>query len=237
MGSWNTDRSLAVVGTVIGLLGLVPILLDANIQLRTLYVIALVLLLVVFYILYRSGRGPQYSTTMMRKHLRFLCENGAKATFIREQTIRINYGSMNEIWCRNIVADGVIENVRVDGLAPSAEDQQRLGCLLDVKKVFTSTLYKGQTATVCWSHDLIDSFPDRREFIDHDVTPATRFLELVVELPGGERKFENPTLEERVAGEPSRGLQPPSLEQNGTILRAKIKSPHPGRTIRLSWEW
>lgn len=237
MASWNTDRSLHVVCIVIGLLGLIPIFHDSNNQLRVLYVIALALLLVVFYVLYRSGRGPQYSTTMMRKHLRFLSDDGAKATFTREQTIRINYGSMNEIWCRNIVADGVIENVQVDGLVPSAEDQQRLGCLLDVRKVFTSTLYKGQAATVCWSHDLINSFPDRREFIDHDVTPATRLVELVVELPKGQRKFENPTLEERVAGEPSRGLVPPSIEQNGKILRAKIKSPHSGRTIRLSWEW
>ena len=173
----------------------------------------------------------------MKKVLRFSTEDGMRATLTRDQTIRINYGSMDEIWCRNIVADGRIEIVQVDGQLPQLEDQQRLGCLLDVRKKFGGTLYRGQQATVCWSHDLINSFPNRKEFMDHDVTPATNHLELVVELPKGRRRFESVSLEERVAGEPSRGLDAPKIEQNGTILRAKIKSPHPGRTIRLSWEW
>ncbi len=202
MGFWNTDRSLACVGILIGLLGLIPIFRDSNAQVRVSYIAALVLLLVVFFVVYNSGRGPQYSTTSMRKHLRFLSEDGALATFTREQAIRINYGSMDEIWCRNIVADGKIQNVRVDGQPPLPEDQQRLGCLLDVRKKFGGSLYKGQTAKICWSHDLLDSFPNRREFIDHDVTPSTKCLELIVELPRGQRKFENAKLEERVAGEP-----------------------------------
>jgi hypothetical protein len=144
---------------------------------------------------------------------------------------------MDEIWCRNIVADGKIENVRVDGESPLPEDRQTLGCLLDVRKRFGSTLYRGQGATVCWTHDLIDSFPDRREFIDHDVTPATYLLELVVALPQGARKFHSVALEERVAGEPSRSLGFPTIEQNGLCIRATIKRPHTGRTIRMSWEW
>jgi hypothetical protein len=237
MGSWNTDRALAVVGIVIGLLGLIPIFRESSNQLRVSYVAALALLFAVFYVLYKSGRGPQYSTTSMKKHLRFVTNDGTRATFTREQTIMINFGCMDEIWCRNIVADGSIQNVQVDGQTPLQEDQQHLGCLLDVRKRFGGTLYKGQTATVCWSHDLVDSFPDRREFIDHDVTPATKLLDLTVELPAGQRKFSKVKLEERVAGEPSRNLEAPAVEQNGTIIRAKIKSPHPGRTIRLSWEW
>lgn len=237
MESWNTDRWLAVVGVVIGLLGLIPIFRDANIQIRVLYLVALALLLLLFWYLYRSGRGPQYSTTLLRKTLRFQTDDGARATLLREQTIRINYGALSEIWCRNIVADGSIQNIQIDGRPPEEEDQQRLGCLLDVRKRFHSMLYKGQTATICWSHELLNSFPSRHEFMDHDVTPATHFLELVVEVPVGGRRFGEATLEEKVAGEPSRPLPPPRLEQNGTILRAKIKSPHPGRTIRISWEW
>ena len=233
----NTDRSLAVIGVVIGLLGLVPIFRDAETQGRVLYSVSLSLLLLVFVVLYKSGRGPQYSTTMMRKSLKFQTSEATRATFTRDQTIRVNYGSMDEIWCRNIVADGKIENVQVDGETPPAEDRQTLGCLLDVRKRFGSTLYRGQVTTVCWTHDLVDSFPNRREFIDHDVTPATDLLELVVELPQGLRKFHDAALEERVAGEPARSLGSPTIEQNGLRLRATIKKPHPGRTIRMSWGW
>lgn len=237
MGSPNSDRLLGIVGVVIGVLGLIPIFRDSNTQLRILYSGALILLFIIFVLLYTSGRGPQYATTCMKKTLRFKAEDGSRATFLREQTIRINYGFMNEIWCRNIVADGRVENLKIDDRAPLPQDQERLGCLLDVRKRFEPNLSKGQEATVCWSHDLIDSFPDRREFIDHDVTPATRYLELVVELPGEVRRFSKASLEEKVAGEPSRNLSSPHIERNGTILRAKIKSPRPGRTLRLSWEW
>jgi len=219
----NTDRSLAVIGVVIGLLGLVPIFRDAETQGRVLYSVSLSLLLLVFVVLYKSGRGPQYSTTMMRKSLKFQTSEATRATFTRDQTIRVNYGSM--------------ENVQVDGETPPAEDRQTLGCLLDVRKRFGATLYRGQVTTVCWTHDLVDSFPNRREFIDHDVTPATDLLELVVELPQGLRKFHDAALEERVAGEPARSLGSPTIEQNGLRLRATIKKPHPGRTIRMSWGW
>lgn len=187
MSSLNTDRLLGIVGVVIGLLGLIPIFRDANAQEGILYCIALFLLLSLFIVLFRSGKGPQYSTTAMRKTLEFKSPDGAKATLTRDQSIRVNYGSMDEIWCRNIVADGKIENVRVDGESPLPEDRQALGCLLDVRKRFGTTLYRGQETTVCWTHDLVDSFPGRREFVDHDVTPATHLLELVVALPHGAR--------------------------------------------------
>jgi hypothetical protein len=95
-------------------------------------------------------------------------------------------------------------------------------------------MYRGQTTTVRWSHD---SFPHARGFFDHDVTPSTRIVELVVGLPNGSRRFANATLEERVAGEPGRILDAPSAERNGTILRAKIRSPLSGRTIRFGWDW
>jgi hypothetical protein len=233
----SADRSLAVTGVVIGLLGLIPIFRDASSQERILYTVALLLLGGLFIAIYRSGKGPQYSTKSMRKTLRFLTADGTRATFTRDQAIRVNYGSMDEIWCRNIVADGTIENVRVDGQVPAEEDQQTLGCLLDVRKRFGSTLYRAQKTSVCWTHDLINSFPDQREFIDHDVTPATDQLELIVELPEGPRKFRDAVLEERVAGEPSRSLGAPAIEQNGLLLHAIIRKPRAGRTIRMSWSW
>lgn len=160
----------------------------------------------------------------------------ATPLLVREQRIKINYGSMNEIWCRNIVADGQIENFRIDGIPPDADDQARLGCLLDVRKRFLRTLYRGDEETVAWSYDLVDSFPENQEFMDHDVTPGTRLLELVVELPAGDPCL-GTRLEEKVAGEPSRQLQNPKIERNATVIRAIVKRPHHGRTIRLSWQW
>lgn len=182
----NTDRLLAWVGVAIGILGLIPIFRDASNQVRLAYATGLVALLITFMVLYRAGKGPQYSTMSMKKTLTFTGGDRRYATLVREQRIKINYGSMNEIWCRNIVADGQIENFRIDGIPPDADDQARLGCLLDVRKRFLRTLYRGDEETVAWSYDLVDSFPENQEFMDHDVTPGTRLLELVVELPAGD---------------------------------------------------
>jgi len=188
-----------------------------------------------FTVLYRSGRGPQYSTISMKKALTFADGSENRASLVREQKIRVNYGSMSEIWCRNIVADGRIQNVRIDGIFIEPEDREQLGCLLDIRKKFLRTLYRGDLESVTWSYDLLDSFPNKQEFIDHDVTPGTRLLELTVALPAT-RPCRGAKLEERVAGEPSRQLGDPSITQNGTVLRAIVKFPKEGRTIRFSWQ-
>jgi hypothetical protein len=172
----------------------------------------------------------------MKKTLTFADSSGISANLIREQKIRVNYGSMSEIWCRNIVADGAIQNLLVDGLPPEHEDQEKLGCLLAVRKKFLRTLYRGDCESVTWSYNLLHSFPNKQEFIDHDVTPGTQLLELIVHLPEN-RPCRGVKLEEKVAGEPSRQLQDPDVTRSGIMLYAKVKSPKEGRTIRLSWQW
>jgi hypothetical protein len=227
---------LAWVGVGIGILGLIPIFGGASVQLRIAYASALILLLVLFTVLYRIGRGPQYSTISMTKTLTFTEGNGNRATLVREQKIKVNYGSMREIWCRNIVADGRIADVQIDGVPLQDDDQEWLGCLLDIRKRFLRTLYRGDQESVVWSYDLIDSFPKQQEFIDHDVTPGTQLLELIVELRG-DKLCRATRLEEKVAGEPSKQLKNPEILMNGTRIRAIVRSPKEGRTIRLSWQW
>jgi hypothetical protein len=232
----SADRILAWLGLTIGLLGLIPIFRDSSAQLRLAYCFALLLLLILFAVLYRSGRGPQYSTLSMRKTLVLKASDGSHAELLREQKIRVNFSSMSEIWCRNIVADGSIANLRIDGVALQDVDQEWLGCLLDIRKRFLRTLYRGDEESVLWSYDLINSFPKQKEFIDHDVTPGTQLLELVVELPE-QRPCREARLEEKVAGEPSKQLKDPEILRSGTLVRATIRAPKEGRTIRLSWQW
>lgn len=230
----STDRILAWVGVAIGILGLIPIFRDSSLQLRVAYAVILLLLLVLFTFLYRSGRGPQYATRSMTKTLKIVESDGSLARMSREQRIRVNYGQLGEIWCRNIVADGSIQNLLIDNNPP--DDEKKMGCLLSICKRFTTPLFRGQEASILWTYDLRDAFTEKNERIEHDVTPGTYYLELIVELPDS-RPCRSATLHESVSGEPARLLPDPAIELHGTVLKAVVKRPSEGHTICLSWEW
>lgn len=230
----STDRILAWVGVAIGMLGLIPIFRDSPLQLRVAYTAILVLLLVLFAVLYRSGRGPQYSTLSMKKTLELVEPDGSLARMRREQRIRVNYGQLSEIWCRNIVADGNIQRVHIDGEQP--DEEKKMGCLLSVCKRFDTPIFKGQEASIVWTYELVNSFLAKAEVLDHDVKQATRFLELTVIFPNN-RPCRGAGLHELIAGDPERLLQSPTIESNGTLVKATIRRPEKGRTIRLTWDW
>jgi hypothetical protein len=230
----STDRILAWVGLAIGILGLIPIFRDSSLQLTIAYVVVLTLLVILFAFLYRSGRGPQYATLSMRKTLEIVEADGSLARMRREQRIRVNYGQLSEIWCRNIVADGSIQNLLIDNNPP--DDEKRMGCLLSICKRFETPLFRGQEKTIVWTYELRNSFLARTEVLDHDVKQATRYLELTVVLPAS-RPCCGASMHELIAGDPEKLLPNPTIDMHGTILKAILKRPEKGRTIRLTWEW
>jgi hypothetical protein len=230
----STDRVLAWVGVAIGILGLIPIFRDSSLQLKLTYAVCLILLLAFFAFLYRNGRGPQYTILSMKETLEILEINGSHAKMRREEQIRVNYGQLSEIWCRNIVADGSIGNHLIDGEPPDLTESA--GGLVSICKRFTTPLFRGQEANILWTYELSDSFPARTEVFDHDVKQATRYLEMIVILHK-DRPCRGATLHALIAGDHDRQLRSPSIEMNGTVVKATIKRPEKGRTIRLTWEW
>jgi hypothetical protein len=170
----------------------------------------------------------------MKKTLEIVKADGSIARMRREQHIRVNYGQLSEIWCRNIVADGCIQNLLIDNNPP--DDQKRMGCLLSICKRFGTPLFKGQETTIVWTYELRNSFPARTEALEHDVKQATRYLELTIVLPVS-RPCRGASLHELIAGDPDKLLPNPVIDMRGTVIKAILKHPEKGRTIRLTWEW
>lgn len=230
-----SDRQLAWFGICLGaILGLIPIFRDSNSQVKLACAAAVIALVGAFLIMAFQGTGPQYKTVSMKKTLEIVTADGSLAHLHREQRIRVRYGHLSEIWCRNIVADGNLTNLRIDGAYPDAFENT--GCLLSICKKFGEPLFRGQEVTVIWTYDLVNSFPASHEALEHDVTPGMQHLELEVRLPQG-RLGRNTTLHKLFAGEPAKQLPAPSVEKNGRVLRAKQKGLAEGSTIRLSWDW
>jgi hypothetical protein len=230
-----SDRQLAWFGIVLGaFLGLIPIFRDSNDQLRVACAAAVIALFIATLILARQGTGPQYTTLSMKKTLEIVAEDGSFARLHREQRIRVRYGHLSEIWCRNLVADGSITNLLIDGVNP--DDFERTGCLLSICKKFGEPLFRGQEVTVLWTYDLLDSFPATHEALEHDITPGMQHLELEVRLPDG-RRGRNAASHKLFAGEPAKQLAEPVVEGNGRTIRVSQKGLAEGSTIRLSWDW
>jgi len=199
-----SDRQLAWFGIILrAFLGLIPIFRDASNQLRLDCAVAVLTLLGAFLLLILQGTGPQYRTLSMKKTLEILDKDGSRARLYREQRIVVRYGQLGEIWCRNIVADGSISNLQIDGSPP--DGRESTGCLLSICKKFKEPYFKGQEVTVIWTYERLDSFPAIHEALEHDVTPGMQHLELEVRLPE-DRRAQRSGLHKLFAGEPAKLL-------------------------------
>jgi hypothetical protein len=232
----SADRKIAWFGIGLSVLGLLPIFRDANTQLIVAYCLLFLALIAFFiYAAYRTS-GPQFSTVSLKKVLTIQDKGGVLANLTREQRIRVNYGSIAEIWCRSIYADGSIDNFKVDGAVVPAYDQSWFGPIVDLRKRFTEAIFDGHETTVAWTYDLHNSFPDKHEALDHDVTPGTKEVELTVHLPS-DRPCVKASLHVLAGGDPVSQLDDPEISEDRKTLRARMKSPKSGHTLRLSWDW
>ncbi len=232
----DTQHRQFWLGTGIGILGLVPSVVEyikKDFQLATLYSLPLLILFLWFFASYRSGRGPHYETLLMKKVLTIKDPQGKLAEARCEQRIRTRYGNLHGIWRKNNVVDGCMNDFKVDGKPPDEID--KLGSNMSFYKRFTIPLSKGEERDVVWTFQAVDSLLSSEEAFLHDTTIGTKVLEMEVIFPD-ERGFTSASFHEEVGGEILEPL--PGLEKIGQKkLAAKVKSPKPGHTYRIDWTW
>jgi hypothetical protein len=232
----STDRKIAWFGVLLSALGLIPIFRDANSQVIVAYCAAFASLVVLFlYAVFRTS-GPQFTTVSLKKVLKIEDKQGQVAHLDREQNIRVHYGCIAEVWCREIYADGSIDNFEVDDEPIQAFDQNWNGPVVDLRKRFSEAVFSGHTATVSWRYRLQNSFPAKHEALDHEVTPGTGVVELIVLLPA-DRTCIRSSVHLLVGGEPIGQLDDPEISSDRRRIRTLIKRPTSGQKLRLSWDW
>ena len=232
----STDRKIAWFGIGLSVLGLIPIFRDANVQIIVAYCLLFFALVGFFlYAAYRTS-GPQYTTLSLKKELEIEDREGHLSHLKRIQRIRVNYGSVEEIWCRGIYADGKIDNFSVDGAAPPTHDRIESGHTVSLRKRFPEAIFSGHEATVEWSYDLHDSFPNSHEALESDIRHGTRKVELTVLLPT-DRLCIKASMHLLAGGDPVSQLDDPEISEDRRSLRSIVWSPKSGHTLRLSWDW
>jgi hypothetical protein len=234
----STDRKLAWISLLIGILGLLPWLFDqvskSHYQLAILYCLLLILLLAFFFYTLFSGRGPHYETLLMKKILTLKDENGRSAEIRREQTVRARYDNLQGIWWKGNIVDGSMRDFFVDGTEP--DDIETVGCSRSFYKRFKVPLSKGEEATLIWTFQADDSFLSEDETFLHETIPATRKLELEVNFPD-RRRCGLSGFHVEVAGDDTRPQSGLVNNGQGKQLVAVVKAPKPGHTYRIDWTW
>ncbi len=233
----NTDRKLAWISLVIGLLGLFPWLQEQihnrNYQLAITYGSLIALLFIFFGYTLRSGKGPHYETLQMKKILTLL-EDGQRAEVRREQTIRARYDNLQGIWWKGNIVDGSMRDFAVDGKNPDRIES--VGCSRSLYKEFRPPLSKGERITVIWTFQADNSFPSGHESFSHETIPATRNLEMVIHFPD-KRRCVSEKFHVEVAGDDARPHDGLEKRGEGKLLVATVRTPKPGHTYTIDWIW
>ena len=230
----STDRKLAWLGLLVGLIGLIPVLHEASFKLSTLLV--LVLVVVGGYLVYSEWQVTRSAMTTLALEKKVIIHDagGVSSTLIRVQKIRANYAFLPEIWFRNMVTDGSFGPVTIDGAPPS--DTTTMGCLISYAKRFNPPLSRGTIRDVRLECNVANSFPATEEGLLHEVAQDTRVLHLKVELPAS-RTCKTAALLLEAAGEPARELEKPEISSDRRFITSTVKMPITGYTYHLHWTW
>lgn len=230
----STDRKLAWLGLIVGLIALIPVFHDLPMVFSITLVVALVL--VGSYLIYSewSLTRTAATTLILEKKITIHDANGVSATLNRTQKMKVNHAWLGEIWFRNMVADGAYGPVTIDGR--EASETTQMGCLRSYVKRFNPPLSRGTVTEVKLTCDVSDSFPAREEGLLHEVAQDTRLLILKVELPAT-RVCQRAALYLEAAGEPARELKKPEVSHDCRTITSIVKLPRTGYTYHLHWHW
>ncbi len=230
-------ESLAIVATLIGLLGMIW---SFHLQPVILAVTSLCLVAVgatVLIVRYVQSTRPEFTIRDLHKELRLNDTKGHLATFERRMIAASNVNGLREIWYRNVAADGKIENIKIDGQAPGPGDIVKQLGLTHIRRSLVEPLGKGQEIVDRVTYDLIDSFVKDSEALIHIVNHKTRKVHLTVHFPT-DRSFKRARFTEMYGGVKAQTLKDLSANpDNAATLAVELEDPKLGGSYELRWEW
>lgn len=179
-------------------------------------------------------RQPVFTLIAVEKTLTIHDPRADNASLVRIQSTRCNHKGLTEFWCRNISADGRIQNIRIDGREPD-DRKTEAGDILVCKR-FAHPLKRGERFQMQLSYDLVNAFPGDTEGLIHVVDYKTKKLRLVAILHP-ERACRTARAFLRFGGQLHTELPQPVISADNTRIEIELKRPRLGADYYLEWEW
>lgn len=224
------ENILGLIGIVLGVPGFLLLFFKGNFVFGILVVVLVAILVWVVFEVNRT----EFTILEVEKRLTFHDSIAHRATLVSSQRVRSNHRGLSEFWCRNISADGPIENVLIDGREPD-ETSMEAGDM-QICKRFPHPLAWRQRIQMVVSYDLINSFPGNPEGLIHTVDRQTKKLRLVVDLNSCKpcavaRAFL------RFGGQVYKSLDDPEVSEGRSVISVEVSNPRQGGEYYIEWEW
>ena len=230
----TVDRVLAIVGIIIGVPAFLALFIQSAHKREAILSLIIIALVVGFRMLLTyKRRRPQFSIRSVKKHFVIHDAAGATASFEGTRKMRANFKGATEFWYRNIVQDGSIANIKIDGKNP---DVTETVCgTTHICKRFARPLEEGEEFETSFSYDLANSFTNpKREGVIHNNGFRTDEVELTVDLP---RPCTRAEFRRTFVGDEGELLPSPTLSNGNLRITAKVKKPLIGASYHVEWDW
>lgn len=226
----SREELVGWAGLIIG----VPGFLLLFIQGQAVTALALIALCGVLVWIRWSFSQPDFTLLQVERTIAFQDPQATVALMERRQVARANHKGLVEFCFKNIVADGAIRNLLINGKPP---DYQGTSCgATEVCKYFPKPLERGQTDELTLTYELVDSFNKDSEAIIHSIAHKTKLLRVIVKCHQ-QRPIRNAHASMRFGGNLHRNLPPPKLSNNACQIEFEMKRPRLGAQYYVEWDW
>jgi hypothetical protein len=231
----TTDRILAVLGLVFAIPAVFEFVHSRKVEEGLLF--TAVVFLIVFLLIYRQWINTRELFTFrdIHKTLTFNDATGNLAVLECRFDAKANHTGIQQIWFRNINADGDVTNITIDGQAPAVV--QRKAGSWEVCKQFDHAVRSGDKHTIDLRYELLNSFSGNPESITHIVASKTKKLTVRVIFHDKRvgRQIRSFVGRAGAVEEPLND-QPRTIE-NGNGVEIEIDKPKIGSYFTIEWRW
>ncbi len=229
----TTDRVLTIFSIIIGLPSFVALFISSeHRQAGAAWLVVILLLVVARWFWKREQEKPQFSSLELRKNFKILTTDGTSATYSRLEKLRVNFNGINEWWNRNILQDGTVSNILIDGVVPDTLESS-VGST-NVCKRFSRPLEKGEELTIEMTYELHNCFTRPHECVIHNNSAKVPLITIVIDLP---RPCFRAELRMTYSGDHGKLLAPPEVSKSNRRIEAKIRKPRMGASYHVEWDW
>jgi len=227
------DRFLAILSILLAIPALIEFIHNENIRDGVLF--SALVVLVSGYWLYRRWENGQPFFTHLEIHKTLIFQDrDADVAVLETKTKTKANHPVQQIWFRNISADGDIRNFTIDGSPPLVV--QRKAGSWEICKQFEHPLERGDKVEITLRYELYRAFTGHVEGVTHVL--ATKTKKLLVRVQFHENKVGRDIRAfVGLGADKEKALAMPTPSANGTGYELEIENPKKGSYYTIEWRW